>query len=101
MPKYNIFAFCHHCADVHPTIISVILNDGPIEKASIGDTYAGRALPGSLAMLSDNEVRCPKTGQMFTQQDNHQIFLVPDDEPTLSRIRRIVAEADEDDEPKH
>jgi hypothetical protein len=77
MPKYEIFVFCDNCGDVHPTRISVLLNDGPIEKASVSDTYAGRALPGSLAMLSNNEVRCPKTDQMFTQKDNHQIFLVP------------------------
>lgn len=77
MPKYDIFVFCDECADVHRMPITVVLDDGPIEKKSVGDTYAGRALPPDVATLTNNRVQCSKTGQMFTQKDNHQIFLVP------------------------
>jgi hypothetical protein len=100
MPTYKIFVFCDDCGDVHPMPITVVLNDGPVEKESVGDTYAGRALPPHLVTLSDNGVTCPKTGQLFRQKDNHQIFLVPVEESTLSRIREIM-DSDPDDEPKH
>jgi hypothetical protein len=51
MPRYTIFVFCDHCGDVHAMGISVRLDDGPIEKKSIGDTYAGCALPPQVAKL--------------------------------------------------
>ena len=57
--------------------VSVILNDGPIEKQSIGHMYKDRQLPLSLAKLSRQSVTCPATGRRSIQQDNHQIFLVP------------------------
>jgi hypothetical protein len=77
MPKYDIFVFCDHCGDVHRMPITLVLDDGPKEKKSVGDTYAGRALPSHVGTLTNNHVQCPKTGQMFTQKDNNQIFLVP------------------------
>ena len=42
---------------------------GPI---SIGDVYGGQALPEHIAMLMDNAVRCPVTGNFFRQEDNHR-----------------------------
>ena len=57
--------------------ISVVIEDGPIDKQSIGDLYNGKTLPKNLADLTNNSVRCPKTGRQSIQKDNHQIFLVP------------------------
>lgn len=57
--------------------ISVVMEDGPFDKQSIGDLYNGKPIPKSLADLVHNSVTCPKTGRQSTQKDNHQIFLVP------------------------
>jgi hypothetical protein len=45
MAKYSVYFFCDECAQVHPLGIALELDDGPPDKASIGDTYAGRELP--------------------------------------------------------
>ena len=57
--------------------VSIMLNDGPIEKQSIGHVYNGKALPKNLADLTSRSVSCPKTGRQSIQKDKHQIFLVP------------------------
>jgi hypothetical protein len=57
--------------------ISVVLEDGPIDKQSIGALYNGKILPKNLADLTSNSVTCPKTGRQSTQKNNQQIFLVP------------------------
>lgn len=54
----------------------VELNDGPAEKASIGDTYAGKELPTDVANLIGNMTNCPNTGKLTSQADNNQVFLV-------------------------
>ena len=76
MAKYSVHVFCDVCPHEHHTGINVILNDGPAERGSIDDTYAGKALPSSVATLHHNSVTCPNTGKCFVQEDNHQIFLV-------------------------
>jgi hypothetical protein len=45
MAKYSVYFFCDECAKVHPLGIAIELDDGAPDKASIGDTYAGRELP--------------------------------------------------------
>ena len=75
--QYSLFALCNKCGATHDMAVSVMLNDGPIEKQSIGHVYNGRTLPKSLADLISRSVSCPKTGRQFIQKDKHQIFLVP------------------------
>jgi hypothetical protein len=53
------------------------MEDGPSDKQSISDLHNGKALPKSLADLTNNSVSCPQTGRQSTQKNNHQIFLVP------------------------
>ncbi len=77
MAKYMVHFFCNECADVHPMGISVSLDDGPVKKESIGDTYAGKELPKELATLTNIRTTCPKTGKLTSQENNHQVFLVP------------------------
>ena len=77
MAKYSVYFFCDECAQVHPLGIAIELDDGPPDKASIGDTYAGRELPSQIATLTGNMTQCPNTGKMTSQQDNNQVFLVP------------------------
>ncbi len=77
MPEYGVYAFCNECGDVHPMGIRIALKNGPDEKQSLGDTYSGKELPQKIATLISNYINCPKTGKMFIQTDNNQIFLVP------------------------
>ena len=77
MANYSVYVFCDGCGDVHPMGISVGLEDGPADKASIGDTYAGKELPPEIATLINNTTICPKSGKAILQRDNDQVFLVP------------------------
>ena len=77
MAKYSVHFFCNECSQVHPLGINISLNDGPADKASINDTYAGRDLPPEIAMLIGNRTICPNTGIMTSQKNNDQVFLVP------------------------
>ena len=77
MARYEVFVFCDDCSAVHSMGISVELNDGPVDRASIGDTYNGKEVPPELLTLHNNSVTCPQTGRLFYQEDNYQVFLVP------------------------
>jgi hypothetical protein len=57
--------------------ISIAMDDGPVNRRSIGDLYDGKALPKSLTDLTSRSITCPKTGKQSIQKDNQQIFLVP------------------------
>ena len=76
MAKYYVFFFCDECSQVHPLGISIGLDDGPPEKASIGDTYRGKDLPPQVTTLTGKMTICPNTGRMTSQADNDQVFLV-------------------------
>jgi len=75
--RYSLLALCNKCGATHDMAITVVLNDGPTEKQSIGHVYNGKTLPKSLADLTNRGVSCPKTGRQSIQKDKHQIFLVP------------------------
>jgi hypothetical protein len=77
MAQYSIFASCNKCAGVHEMGISITVEDGPVDKQSIGDFYNGKSLPKSLASLSSTILACHLTGRQFIQKDTKQIFLVP------------------------
>jgi hypothetical protein len=79
LARYSVHVFCNECGEQHPMGIDELPLDldedlfGPI---SVGDVYGGRALPEHVAMLMDNFVRCPVTGSLSRQEDNHQVFVV-------------------------
>jgi hypothetical protein len=77
MAKYSVYFFCDKCGQVHPLGITIELNDGPPDRASIEDTYAGRELPPQIVTLTGNMTQCPNTRKMTSQKDNKQVFLVP------------------------
>jgi len=79
MAQYAVHFFCDECSQTHPTGISIGLDDGPSDKASIGDVYAGKELPPQIATLTNNKTNCPVTGKLTSQADNSQVFLVPVD----------------------
>jgi hypothetical protein len=75
--RYGIVVSCNKCGGVHEMGISVVIEDGPVAKQSIGVLYDGKPLPKILSDLSNNSVTCPTTGRQSTQKNHHQIFLVP------------------------
>ncbi len=75
--QYRVVASCNKCGGVHEMGVSVVLDDGPFNKQSIGAHYKGKTLPKSLADLTNNSITCLKTGRQSTQKNNDQIFLVP------------------------
>ena len=75
--EYGIVATCNKCAGVHEMGISVPMENGPVDKQSIGNLYDGKGLPKSLANLTSTSISCPKTGRQSTQKNLYQIFLVP------------------------
>jgi hypothetical protein len=75
--QYRVVVSCNKCGGVHEMGIFVVLDDGPINKQSIGAQYKGKTLPKSLDDLTHNSITCPKTGRQSTQKNNDQIFLVP------------------------
>ena len=75
--RYEVFVSCNKCAGIHEMGISVVIEDGPIAKKSIGALYDGKPLPKILSDLSNNSITCPQTGRQSTQKNHHQIFLVP------------------------
>jgi hypothetical protein len=77
MADYDIYFYCEECKQLHPMGIKIPIKGGPPIKTSVGAFYAGKKLPPEIADLIDSQALCPKTGKMCTQQDIHQIFLVP------------------------
>lgn len=77
LTQYSIVVTCNKCAGLHEMEISVTIENGPVDKQSIGDLFDGKSLPKSLANLTNTCISCPKTGRQSTQKNLHQIFLVP------------------------
>jgi hypothetical protein len=77
MGRYSVHVFCNECSEVHPMGVVVELLDGPPEKASIGDTYAGKELPMWAVTLVNNRFMCPNKHRFTVQAGNDQVFLVP------------------------
>lgn len=74
---YEVHVTCNKCGDVHDMGITVVLEDGPAKKQSVGALYNGKPLPKNLADLISNSISCPNTGRQSTQKNNQQIFLIP------------------------
>jgi hypothetical protein len=85
--QYTILVSCNKCAGEHETGISITIEDGPVDKRSLGGFYSGKDLPKTLATLSNQSFPCPLTGRQFIQKDTKQIFLVPNQESIHQRNR--------------
>ena len=76
--KYQVHAFCNKCGEIHNMYIGVIrLYNGPLKKESIADTFEGKELSSSMAVLTSTKFICPKTKRFTLQEDNNKFFLVP------------------------
>ena len=77
MDIYDVYVFCDECNDSHDMSFCISLDNGPTERESIENLYAGKEVPSYFVTLLNNKVQCPNTQRMFLQKDNNQIFLVP------------------------
>ena len=50
--QYSLVALCNKCGATHDMAVSVRLDDGPIEKQSIGHVYSGKVSRISQAVAS-------------------------------------------------
>jgi hypothetical protein len=78
MPLYEVLVVCDSCGTPHPMGIRLRLEDGPPDRMSVGDAYAGHELPPQVATLLTSDVRCPETGRVFRPRDTDQVFLLPE-----------------------
>lgn len=79
MAYYDVSALCNVCSDLHPLDVVITLENGPVSRKSIGESYQGKSLPPELAALKDKRIYCPKTGRHYAQKNENQIFLIPVD----------------------
>jgi hemerythrin-like metal-binding protein len=77
LAKYNVYASCIACGELHPMNVSVAVENGPKTKHSVGQTYQGKELSPQLAELRERQIYCPKTGRQYPQKNDKQIFLIP------------------------
>jgi hypothetical protein len=77
MPQYNLYVRCKECGALHPMRIGIYLDEGPIEKQSIGDAFQGKSLPPQVLAIAGHKTLCLRTGKMFAAENKDQIFLVP------------------------
>jgi len=55
------------------------LDDGPIEKATVADTYKDKPLPLKLVKLLKSDILCPELAKSVTLADRDKVYLVPVD----------------------
>src|SRR6266404_7953052 len=60
--KYQVFVSCNKCGGLHDTGISVVIEDGPLDKQSIGDLYNGKTLPKASQTLKTIASPVPRQG---------------------------------------
>jgi len=77
MAKYEVQYCCDECGDTHAFPITVSLDDGPADTATIDETYRGKRLPPEVAAMMANRIECTNTGRWTQQDDDTQVFLVP------------------------
>ena len=77
MVHYDFYFYCEECGQTHPLGVKIPIKDGPPTQRSVGAFFAGKQPPPKIANLIDSQVLCPKTGELYTQKDLNQIFLVP------------------------
>jgi hemerythrin-like metal-binding protein len=77
LAKYNVYALCIACGELHPMDVSVTIENGPKTKHSVGQTYQGKDLSPQLAELKERRMYCPHTGRQYPQKNDNQIFLIP------------------------
>ena len=77
MTLYSVLFYCEECHEVHPLGVSVNLDNGPDAKTRVSDLSANGDLDPYLTRMTSNKTTCPNTGQITSQSDHSQLFLIP------------------------
>jgi hypothetical protein len=77
VPQFEIYVLCNECGAMHPMGVRIHLDVGPDTKQSIGDTYQGKSRPPQIQALDGHKTLCLKTGNLFVQEDDDRVFLIP------------------------
>jgi hypothetical protein len=77
MIRYRVLVFCTYCERTHPTKISLSLENGPAQKATVAMAYNGKALPIELVNLLKKDILCPETARPVMLDDPDKVYLVP------------------------
>ena len=79
MPQYRVLVYCTNCVRTHPVRATFLLDDGPIEKATVADAYKDKPLPLKLVKLLKSDILCPELAKSVTLADTDKVYLVPID----------------------
>ncbi len=74
--RYMMHVFCNECSVPHPAGLVIEREELLAPDQSIGDIYDGRKVPEQIVTMLHNHFQCPNTGNLYTQEDNRQVFLV-------------------------
>lgn len=79
MAHYRILVFCTDCGRTHPARATVLLEDGPTEKATVANAYKDKPLPLELGRLLKKDILCPELAKSVLLKDIDNVYLVPID----------------------
>jgi hypothetical protein len=79
MAQYRVLVFCTDCARTHPVRATFLLDDGPIEKATVAGAYKAKPLPAELVNLLKRDILCPELAKSVPLEDPNNVYLVPMD----------------------
>jgi hypothetical protein len=57
--------------------VRVHLDVGPDAKQNIADTFQEKSRPPQILALDGHKTLCLKTGKVFVQENDDQVFLIP------------------------
>ena len=77
MAQYRVLVFFPDCVRTHPVRATFLLDDGPIEKATVANTYKDKPLPLKLVKLLKSDILCPELAKSVTLADQDKVYLVP------------------------
>ncbi len=80
MAKYSVRFKCDECGQVHTMGHDVFLENGPASKSTIGDIFSAGVIDPEVAKIIRNKSMCITSGNLTSQQDIQQIFLIPMDD---------------------
>ena len=79
MAQYRVLVYCTNCVRTHPVRATFLLDDGPIEKATVADAYKDQPLPSKLVKLLKGDILCPELAKSVSLNDPNNVYLVPVD----------------------
>jgi hypothetical protein len=74
MAQYDVYVTCNECGGVHPMGMGIYLENGPIDKQNITDTYQGRSLPPQVQAIKGQNSMSKDRKAIYTRRQQTSIF---------------------------